>query len=73
MQLQGVQMVVSLLTLYIFLPKSSLLTIISVIVEQGFQMERKSYIHLDGKIENNKYSLKVGGQVVDVGKGKWKV
>ena len=48
-------------------------TEISAIVEQGFQMERKSYIHLDGKIENNKYSLKVGGQVVDVSKGKWKV
>nr|WP_321231111.1 PhzF family phenazine biosynthesis protein [uncultured Psychroserpens sp.] len=48
-------------------------TKISAIVEQGFQMERKSYIHLDGKIENSKYSLKVGGQVVDVGKGKWKV
>ncbi|MFD2914294.1 PhzF family phenazine biosynthesis protein [Psychroserpens luteus] len=48
-------------------------TKISAIVEQGFQMERKSFIHLDGKIENEKYSLKVGGQVVDIGKGKWKV
>lgn len=48
-------------------------TEISAIVEQGFQMKRKSYIHLDGKIENNKYSLKIGGQVIDVGKGKWKV
>ena len=48
-------------------------TKISAIVEQGFQMGRKSYIHLDGKIENNKYSLKVGGQVVDISKGKWKI
>ncbi|MEE9361149.1 MAG: PhzF family phenazine biosynthesis protein [Cellulophaga sp.] len=46
---------------------------ISAIVEQGFQMERKSYLHLDGKFKNNKYSLKIGGQVVDLSKGKWKV
>mgnify|MGYP006073888135 CR=1 FL=1 len=46
---------------------------ISAIVEQGFQMERKSYIHLDGKFKNNKYSLKIGGQVVDLSKGKWKL
>lgn len=48
-------------------------TEISAIVEQGFQMGRKSYIHLDGKIKNDKYRLKVGGQVVDVSKGIWKV
>lgn len=48
-------------------------TKISAIVEQGFQMGRKSYIHLDGKIKNNKYSLKVSGQVVDISKGKWKI
>ncbi|PKH52596.1 hypothetical protein CXF68_18655 [Tenacibaculum sp. Bg11-29] len=46
---------------------------ISAIVEQGFQMERKSYIHLDGKLKNNKYTLKIGGQVVELSKGKWKV
>lgn len=46
---------------------------ISAIVEQGFQMERKSYMFLEGKFQNNKYSLKIGGQVVDLSKGKWKV
>ncbi|MCL6220415.1 PhzF family phenazine biosynthesis protein [Zunongwangia pacifica] len=46
---------------------------ISATVEQGFQIGRKSYIHLDGKFKNNKYSLKIGGKVVDVSKGKWKV
>lgn len=46
---------------------------ISAIVEQGFQMERKSYIHLDGVFKDNKYNLKIGGQVVDLSKGKWKI
>jgi len=46
---------------------------VDAIVEQGFQMNRKSYIHLDGKLKKNKYSLRVGGQVVEVGKGKWRV
>ena len=48
-------------------------TEISTIVEQGFQMERKSYIQLNGKLKNDKYSLKIGGQIVDISKGKWKV
>lgn len=46
---------------------------ISKIVEQGFQKGRKSYIHLKGKLKNDKYSLKIGGKVVDLSKGKWKV
>jgi trans-2,3-dihydro-3-hydroxyanthranilate isomerase len=46
---------------------------ISVIVEQGFQMKRKSYLHLDGRLKNDRYSLKIGGKVVDLSKGKWKV
>lgn len=41
--------------------------------EQGFQMNRKSYINLDGKLENNKYTLKIGGQVVAISKGTWKI
>jgi len=48
-------------------------TRISATIEQGFQMNRKSYINLDGKLENKKYNLKIGGQVVDVSKGKWKI
>lgn len=46
---------------------------ISATTEQGFQMNRKSYINLDGKLKNDKYTLKIGGQVVDVSKGKWKI
>jgi len=48
-------------------------TEISVTTEQGFQMDRKSYINLEGKLKNNKYTLKIGGQVVDISQGKWKI
>ncbi len=46
---------------------------ISAIVEQGFQMERKSYIHLNGKRTNDTYSIKIGGQVIELSKGIWNV
>nr|WP_319571079.1 PhzF family phenazine biosynthesis protein [uncultured Draconibacterium sp.] len=46
---------------------------ISAIVEQGFQLNRKSYIHLYGKREENKYLLEIGGQVVDVSRGVWNI
>jgi trans-2,3-dihydro-3-hydroxyanthranilate isomerase len=44
---------------------------IAAIVEQGFQMGRKSYIQLKGQLKNNTYSIKIGGQVVDLGRAKW--
>lgn len=44
---------------------------ISATVEQGFQMKRKSYIHLDGTLKNSQYHLRVGGQVVCLSKGRW--
>ncbi|MGB0899205.1 MAG: PhzF family phenazine biosynthesis protein [Psychrobium sp.] len=46
---------------------------ISATVEQGFQMKRKSYIHLDGVFKNNQYQLRVGGQAVFLSKGRWRV
>lgn len=46
---------------------------ISAIVEQGFQMKRKSYIHLDGTLKNSQYHLRVGGQVVCLSEGRWRV
>lgn len=46
---------------------------INVTVEQGFQMGRKSHIYLDGKKENYRYQLNVGGNVVDISKGQWKI
>ncbi|WP_297096459.1 PhzF family phenazine biosynthesis protein [uncultured Draconibacterium sp.] len=46
---------------------------VSAIVEQGFQMNRKSYIKLQGKLHNSKFSLKVGGNVVELSKGTWSI
>ncbi len=43
----------------------------SVVVEQGFEMNRRSILHLDGELSNNKYNLKVGGQVVPIAEGNW--
>ena len=45
----------------------------SVIVEQGYEMERKSILYLDGELKNNQYLLKVGGQVVPVSEGMWSI
>jgi len=48
-------------------------TEVTATAEQGFQLNRKSYIDLNGKRENNKYSLKIGGQVSNIGKGTWNI
>ena len=40
-------------------------------VEQGFQMNRKSYIYLDGKLTGDHYKLRVGGRSELVSSGKW--
>ncbi len=45
----------------------------SAIVEQGFEMGRKSILHLDGVLHENEYTLKVGGQVVPVSEGMWSI
>lgn len=45
----------------------------SAIVEQGFEMARKSILHLDGERNENEYILKVGGQVVPVSEGMWSI
>jgi len=42
-------------------------------IEQGFQMNRKSYLYLDGKIENNKYEIKVGGYSKIISRGEWMI
>ena len=42
-------------------------------VEQGFQMNRKSYISLYGTRVKTNYSLKIGGNVVGLSKGRWKI
>jgi len=45
----------------------------SAIVEQGYEMGRKSILYLDGEVIENQYTLKVGGQVVPVSEGMWSV
>jgi len=45
----------------------------SAIVEQGFEMGRKSILYLDGERNENEYILKVGGQVVPVSEGMWSI
>jgi trans-2,3-dihydro-3-hydroxyanthranilate isomerase len=45
----------------------------SAIVEQGFEMGRKSILYLEGERIENEYILKVGGQVVPVSEGMWSI
>lgn len=45
----------------------------SAIVEQGYEMGRKSILHLDGERKENEYTLKVGGQVIPVSEGMWSI
>jgi trans-2,3-dihydro-3-hydroxyanthranilate isomerase len=40
-------------------------------VEQGFQMGRKSYIHLDGRLTDEHYEINIGGQSKLVSEGIW--
>ena len=46
---------------------------VEAIVEQGFEMGRKSYILLNGNKSNESYQLKVGGQVQSISQGKWMI
>ncbi len=45
----------------------------SAIVEQGYEMGRRSILYLDGNRMNDKYTLNVGGRVVPIAQGKWHV
>ncbi|MCX6215926.1 PhzF family phenazine biosynthesis protein [Spirosoma sp.] len=44
---------------------------ITVTVEQGFQMKRKSYLYLDGRLANGAYEINVGGRNKLVAEGMW--
>ncbi len=46
---------------------------VSAVVEQGFQMGRKSYLYLEGQLESDRYHIHIGGQVVDVSQGRWSI
>jgi trans-2,3-dihydro-3-hydroxyanthranilate isomerase len=44
---------------------------INATVEQGFELNRHSYIFLDGKFEEGQYQINVGGSVKMVSVGEW--
>lgn len=46
---------------------------INAVVEQGYEMGRKSILYLDGARNENEYILKVGGQVVPISEGMWSI
>ena len=46
---------------------------ITATVEQGFQMGRKSYLYLDGKLSNEHYEINVGGHNQFISDGIWYV
>jgi trans-2,3-dihydro-3-hydroxyanthranilate isomerase len=48
-------------------------THVKATVEQGFEINRKSYIYLDGTLENGHYQLNVGGHTKLVSEGFWYV
>lgn len=44
---------------------------IDIKVEQGYEIQRESLIHLKAEIVNGEYSIHVGGKVVNIAKGEW--
>lgn len=46
---------------------------IKATVEQGFQMGRKSYLYLDGKLSNGYYEINVGGCNKLISEGIWHI
>ena len=46
---------------------------VTAIVEQGYEMGRKSILYLNGERTENQYILKVGGHVVPISKGAWAI
>lgn len=48
-------------------------TEISAKVEQGFQMNRKSYLYLDGHVLEDSFTIKVGGYSKIVSTGQWMI
>ncbi len=45
--------------------------VVSAVVEQGFEMGRKSILYLNGKRSVDSYILEVGGQIVPIAEGYW--
>jgi trans-2,3-dihydro-3-hydroxyanthranilate isomerase len=44
---------------------------VKAVVEQGFQINRKSYIYLEGQRTDNTYEINVGGRVKLISEGVW--
>ncbi|WP_226668334.1 PhzF family phenazine biosynthesis protein [Metabacillus litoralis] len=45
--------------------------IIDIKVEQGYEIQRESLIHIKAELLENQYSIHVGGNVVNIAKGEW--
>lgn len=46
---------------------------VEAIVEQGFQINRKSYVYINGRLANGQYEINVGGHARLVAAGSWYV
>jgi trans-2,3-dihydro-3-hydroxyanthranilate isomerase len=44
---------------------------LDAIVEQGFQMNRNSYLYINGTAQDNQYEINVGGKTQLVAEGSW--
>jgi trans-2,3-dihydro-3-hydroxyanthranilate isomerase len=44
---------------------------VKAVVEQGFQMGRKSYVHLNGALTDGMYHIQVGGYCQLISQGTW--
>ena len=63
----------SCLLAYLLKNRSTSATNLRVRLEQGYEVGRPSLIELDGHVNDNQYSLRIGGQVHFVAKGEWTV
>ncbi|MBO0939184.1 PhzF family phenazine biosynthesis protein [Fibrella sp. HMF5335] len=45
--------------------------VINATVEQGFQINRKSYVYINGRFQHDRYELNVGGHTKLVAAGSW--
>ncbi|MBM7603659.1 trans-2,3-dihydro-3-hydroxyanthranilate isomerase [Metabacillus crassostreae] len=44
---------------------------IDIKVEQGYEIQRESLIHIKAEMVNEEYAIHVGGKVVNIAKGEW--
>jgi trans-2,3-dihydro-3-hydroxyanthranilate isomerase len=44
---------------------------IDIVAGQGYEIGRRSLLHLRAKIENDKYRIEIGGRVIPIAEGTW--